>query len=147
MSYDPDVVRILGGVKAVGIKNPKQPLALHKAVVNGIRAGTLVHFKKYTRASNQDMSAILGVAEKTFIAWQKHPGKPIASVSSDRLVRAAKIVSIAEKVLESPDNARTWLNEPQSALNGEVPRDLLTTDVGAQQVEDTLLRMEHGFLA
>jgi putative toxin-antitoxin system antitoxin component (TIGR02293 family) len=147
MSYDLDVVRILGGVKAVGIKNPKQPLALHKAVAKGIRAGTLVHFKKYTRASNQSMSAILGVAEKTLIAWQKHPRKPIAPVSSDRLVRAAKLVSLAERVLESQDNARTWLNEPQSALNGEVPQDLLTTDVGTQQVEDTLLRMEHGFLA
>lgn len=147
MSYDLDVVRILGGVKAVGIRNPGQPLALHKAVAKGIPAVALVHFKKYTRASNQNMSAILGVAEKTFIAWQKHPAKPIAPVSSDRLVRAAKIVSIAEKVLESPDNARTWLNEPQSSLDGEVPRDLLTTDVGTQQVEDTLLRMEHGFLA
>lgn len=147
MPYEADVVRLLGGVKALGIKDPQKPLALHKAVERGVPAVVLVHFKKRAQVSNKWMSEVLGVSEKTFISWQKHPKKHITPVSSDRLVRAAKIVSLAEHVLESPDNARKWLGESQPALGSEIPQDLLSTDVGAQQVEDLLLRMEHGFLA
>jgi putative toxin-antitoxin system antitoxin component (TIGR02293 family) len=145
--YEADVVRLLGGDKALGIKDPKKPLALHKAVERGVPAIVLAHFKKHAGVSNAWMSEILGVSEKTFIAWQKSPRKNITPVSSDRLVRAAKIVSLAERVLESEENARKWLRERQPGLGNEVPQALLSTDVGAKQVEDLLLRMEHGFLA
>jgi uncharacterized protein (DUF2384 family) len=33
------------------------------------------------------------------------------------------------------------------ALGNKIPRALLTTDAGTHQVEDLLLRMEHGYLA
>ena len=107
----------------------------------------VIYFKEHSRLSNRYMCRALGVSEKTFIRWQDDPAKLLDPVFSDRLVRTAKIMGLAEEVLEDGDNARQWLSNPQSALGNEIPQDLLSTDIGAKQVEDLLLQMEHGYLA
>ncbi|MFM9972057.1 MAG: antitoxin Xre/MbcA/ParS toxin-binding domain-containing protein [Burkholderiales bacterium] len=56
-------------------------------------------------------------------------------------------MALAEEVLENAEAARAWLSEPQAALGGRVPMELLATDEGGRQVEDLLLRMQHGYLA
>ena len=148
MSVELDlVVSYLGGKRAIGIKGPEVALTLHRAVEAGIPAQCAFFFKQHAGFSNLLICQLLGVSEKTFTRWQANPKKPLDPVSSDRLVRTAKIMALAEQVLESADNARQWMSEPQSALGNEIPQELLTTNVGAQQVEDLLLQMEHGYLA
>ena len=63
---------------------------------------------------------------------------------SDKLYRAAKILALAIYVLESDKNALTWLKTPNNALKGEIPLNLLDTEVGAHLVEDLLYRIEYG---
>ena len=147
MNLDLALLQYLGGKKAVGLKSLKEPLALHKLVLAGIPAQCALYFKDNAGLSNVIVSELLGVSEKTFIRWQETPKAPINAVASDRLVRSAKIMALAEDVLESRQEAKGWMSEPQSALGNAVPRDLLTTDIGAKQVADMLLQMEHGYLA
>ena len=147
MNLDLALLRYLGGEKALGLKSLKEPLALHKLVLEGIPAQCVLYFKDNAGLSNVIVSELLGVSEKTFIRWQETPKAPINPVASDRLVRSAKIMALAEGVLESREEAKGWMSEPQSALGNAVPRDLLTTDTGAKQVENLLLQMEHGYLA
>jgi uncharacterized protein (DUF2384 family) len=40
--------------------------------------------------------------------------------------------------------ARLWLLAPNRALGGEVPLQMLDTDIGARQVEEVLLRLSYG---
>ena len=47
----------------------------------------------------------------------------------------------------SIDKARVWLKSPNRALGGEVPLDLLDTEIGAHQVEDVLLRLNYGIFS
>jgi putative toxin-antitoxin system antitoxin component (TIGR02293 family) len=145
--YETAIVQFLGGEKMVGISDANEPLALHRLVLAGIPARCVVYFKTNSGLSNVFISHLLGVSEKTFSRWQEHPKKSIGAVASDRLLRSAKVIALAEGVLESRENARAWMSQPQAPLNNTVPQDLLTTDVGAQQVEDLLLKMEHGYLA
>ena len=63
---------------------------------------------------------------------------------SDRVVRFARLMGKAAEVLESPENARKWLNSPQVGLGGAVPLDYAETEVGAREVEDLLGRIEYG---
>ena len=141
------IFRLLGGKRAIGKSLSKSQLELHKLVMDGIPVRSAFMFKELTGFSNLAMCAFLGVSEKTFIRWNEHPDQNLSSVVSDRLVRTARIMGLAEEVLESSENAKKWLNEPQPALANEVPRDLLSSNVGAQQVADLLLQMEHGYLA
>ena len=49
--------------------------------------------------------------------------------------------------LHLPGHAARWLRRPNRALNGELPIDLLDTDVGARQIEDVLGRIAHGVVS
>lgn len=137
----------LGGKRVVGKSAWKSTRDLHHSIVAGLPVGCVIYFKKRSGLSNINMSKALGVSEKTFIRWQDDPEKRLDPVVSDRLVRTAKIMGLAEEVLEDAENSRDWLSNPQSALGNEIPQELLRTDIGAKQVEDVLLRMEHGYLA
>ena len=141
------IFRHLGGKRVVGKAAWKSARDLHNAIVSGLPVGCVIYFKKHTGLSNINMSKALGVSEKTFIRWQDDPAKLLDPVFSDRLVRTAKIMGLAEEVLEDAENSRAWLSRAQSALGNEIPQELLRTDIGAKQVEDVLMRMEHGYLA
>jgi putative toxin-antitoxin system antitoxin component (TIGR02293 family) len=54
------------------------------------------------------------------------------------------IIARVEEVFGSREKAEIWLNEPNRALNLQRPLDLLDTDEGAKQVEEVLIRIEHG---
>ena len=50
---------------------------------------------------------------------------------SDRLVRAARIFSLAVELFDGNDEpARRWLTQPQPALGGSTPWDYAATDIG-----------------
>jgi putative toxin-antitoxin system antitoxin component (TIGR02293 family) len=54
---------------------------------------------------------------------------------------------LAEEVIEDREQAREWLRSPQVGLDNRVPFVLMETEAGAREVEDLLLRIEHGVLS
>jgi putative toxin-antitoxin system antitoxin component (TIGR02293 family) len=63
---------------------------------------------------------------------------------SDRVYRLARVRVHAIDVFDSPSKAGEWMRRPNRALRLQAPLSLLDTDIGAQQVEDVLGRIEHG---
>ena len=63
---------------------------------------------------------------------------------SDRVVRFARLMGKAIKVMESEEAARKWLNSPQVGLGGALPLEYAATEVGAREVENLLSRIEYG---
>ena len=66
---------------------------------------------------------------------------------SDRLVRVARILALAEETFGNPDKAGVWLRRPTALLGGEAPLQWLDTDEGARAVENVLGRIAHGIAA
>jgi putative toxin-antitoxin system antitoxin component (TIGR02293 family) len=66
---------------------------------------------------------------------------------SDRLYAVASSYARSEDVFGARNTALSWLEEPQFALRGARPRELLATEAGRQQVRSLLLRVEHSQLA
>lgn len=85
---------------------------------------------------------IIGVSERT-AARKKADNKPLDPEQSDVLARIARIVGLAEDVLESPQAAHRWLDKPNRVL-GAAPLSLLDTDIGTEQVEEVLMRIQYG---
>jgi putative toxin-antitoxin system antitoxin component (TIGR02293 family) len=69
----------------------------------------------------------------------------LSSAEADSLYRFARIIVLAEKVFEK--DALEWLRTPQHGLGGAIPIDVLQTDEGAREVEELLLRIEHGVIS
>jgi putative toxin-antitoxin system antitoxin component (TIGR02293 family) len=136
------LVDVLGG-RAVLAREPASPYEWANQVEAGLPAASALAFKEALKLTNDELGALLGVSTRTLVRWQ--PGKSrLDAVSGDRLLRSARLFSIATDVLEDPEAAAQWLRSPQRALAGAVPLALARTDVGARAVEALLGRMEHG---
>jgi putative toxin-antitoxin system antitoxin component (TIGR02293 family) len=84
----------------------------------------------------------LGISKAT-LHRRKAQGR-LGPEESDRVLRFARLMGTAVRVMEGEDAARRWLNSPQVGLGGAVPLDYAETEVGAREVEDLLGRIEYG---
>lgn len=92
--------------------------------------------------SEERLAGLLSMSRAT-LHRRKKAGR-LASAESDRLVRFARLLARAEDVFASRDAARSWLQEPAVAFQGEAPLDFADTETGAREVEDLLGRIEYG---
>lgn len=93
----------------------------------------------------QQITQVLGIPLRT-LARRKTEHR-FTPQESDRLYRLSRTIEQATEVLGSAEKARRWLKSPNRALGGEVPFDLLDTDIGAHQVEEVLVRLNHGIFS
>ena len=86
----------------------------------------------------------LGVSRRTL--ERRRRGR-LNAEQSDRLARLIRIVDLATDAIGTEDQATSWLNEPNRALSGARPIDVLDTDAGAHHVEIVLGRLREGSVA
>jgi putative toxin-antitoxin system antitoxin component (TIGR02293 family) len=141
------VIDLLGGEQAIGTA-VRRELDFDQEIKRGFRQRVFVSFKTNTGLSNALLSRVLGVSPRTLDRFA--PVKSNARIKpavSDRLYRAAKVVALAEEVLEDRGQALEWLAAKQAGLGNRIPFELLETEAGAREVEDELERIEHSFVA
>ncbi len=68
----------------------------------------------------------------------------LTHVESERVERVARIAALAERVWEEPELAHEFLASEQPGLEGARPVDLALTELGIKQVEELLMKLEHG---
>lgn len=95
-----------------------------------------------------DANSLLQVSRipaRTFHRRQAE-GKSLSGTETDRVLRIARVASLAERVFEDADKARRWLSKDHRLL-GAKPLDLLASDQGTHEVEAELHRIEWGDFA
>ena len=138
------VNNLLGG-KGVLPVTPLSPLDWVSVIRRGIPSSAVDSLTKFTRLSQAELSAALGIPERT-MARRKREGK-LNSEETAKLIRLARVIERAEEVFEDFDAAIDWLKSTNTSLAGVTPLSLLDTDIGAESVIDTLGRIEHGVFA
>jgi len=63
---------------------------------------------------------------------------------SDRVLRAIRVLSLAESVYGSRGRALAWLRKPHARLDSRAPLSLLKTDTGSRIVEELLIQIDEG---
>lgn len=63
---------------------------------------------------------------------------------SDRVLRAIRVLSLAEAIYGSRERALAWLRKPNPRLDDRVPLSLLQTDTGSRIVEELLVQIDEG---
>lgn len=87
------------------------------------------------------------VIPRRTLSHRRAAGEPLTVEESDRTVRFARIVALAESVFGERDKALRWLRKPKVRLDRRSPLDVLATDAGARVVEQALRQIEHGIFA
>jgi putative toxin-antitoxin system antitoxin component (TIGR02293 family) len=134
----------LGGMNALGKKAGRE-LDFDEEIKRGFRSEVFLSFKTKTGLPNSVLSRILGVSDRSINRY--HQSQRLKPLASDRLYRMAKVLALAESVLEDREQALSWMSSNQKGLGNRKPFDLVETDAGAREVEEELLRIEHGFVA
>ena len=135
------IAETLGGRKVL-----KERLADYIAVIHRVRAG-LPYAALDAVATRYGipvaaLARVIDLPART-LARRKKEGR-FSATESDRLARVARAAASAEDVLENRDNAGRWLQKANRALGGVAPLDLLSSDLGAEQVETILVRIDYG---
>lgn len=115
----------------------------HEQILEGLPFVAVEKVKARVSLTDVEIARLLGISEAT-LRRARAAGSSLDSATSDRLYRLSKLIAVAEEVLESATNAKTWLHRPQPGLEGRVPLELLVTQAGADQVESLLRRIDYG---
>lgn len=118
-------------------------LNLIEQVQDGLPAEAFHDFARAIGLSIDSLSEIVGVSVRT-VQRRLEAGSPLDSTISERLVRLARLYSRVTDVLSDEDLARQWMQTPREVFGGRTPLELARTELGAREVEDLLLRVEHG---
>lgn len=135
------VGRLLGGRRVLGTE-VASAADLVEVITEGLPYASLEAVaKRVGLTSLGETARVLGVPERT-LQRRAELGR-LEPRESELTVRLARLAQRAEEVLEDMGKAYRWLREPNGALGGKCPLELLRTDVGTRLVEDVLERIEH----
>ena len=136
------VADMLGGAKVLGqrLRNMDDWMRMIDA---GLPAAAMEALKERVGLDDPSMASALGISART-LARTRAGQVRLDAVVSDRLYRLARLVALAKEVLEHDDRAVQWLTQPQFGLGQYRPIDLMRSEPGAREVENLLLRIEHG---
>lgn len=94
--------------------------------------------------SREVLYGILHLSRRNFLRRKEQDR--LSPDESDRLYRLARVLAHANRVFEDPEQSADWIQTPNAALGKQQPLVLLDTDIGVQQVDQVLGRIEHGII-
>jgi len=139
MSGIADVVRTLGGPRVVPARTAEE---LRDLVRAGLPYASLSAVAAGLSLDGADVVSILRIPARTLARRKRE--RRLSPDESDRLVRLGRIAALADDVLGGREKANRWLHAGNRALGGAPPLSQLDTDLGAERVEEVLLRLAHG---
>jgi putative toxin-antitoxin system antitoxin component (TIGR02293 family) len=139
------VVDVLGGASVFKGRTVPTSTELRERIKRGLPYRSLESVRERLRLSVPEAASVLHMPPRTLA--RRRQTRKLDGDESDRLYRIARVAAQAFAVFGAEDKAATWLRRPNRALNGELPIDLLDTDVGARQIEDILGWIEHGVVS
>jgi len=78
---------------------------------------------------------------------RKARGERLSDVETDRLVRVARILALANTVFGNPVKSMKWLRTESDRMGGRRPMSMLRTDAGGRLVESRLWQIDEGMFA
>lgn len=138
------LIRTLGG-KKIFTRDVTDLNDLVQQIRQGLPAEAMDALMETYSLTAEDLAKPLGVSLSTI--KRRHQNKHLNPAVSDRLYRIASILALATETLGSREKAVRWLHKPNRTLSGDTPLSRLDTQIGYEQVEDVLFRIEHGIAA
>ena len=118
-------------------------LDIAKGTITGVPVRAILSLQdRWHLFSDEEVGTVVGLSPRTIARYRGEPNKSLDPPQADRVYRLARMQALAEDVLESQEGASNWLRRPQPGLGGEIPLDLLATEVGTREVELLLNRIE-----
>jgi putative toxin-antitoxin system antitoxin component (TIGR02293 family) len=137
-----DIVEVLGGLKTFAHPIQKSD-DLVAQVRAGIPAATVTMLADSLSIKRDQVATRLNIPPRT-LSRRLATKSRLTHDESDRTLRMAKVVALANEVLGAEDKTSRWMVAPNRALGGKIPFDQLDTELGVQSVEQILYAIAYG---
>lgn len=124
----------------IGI-TPTSDFNLAEIVEVGLPLASLTRLRERGLTSTE-LSEIV-ISPRT-LKHRKARNEPLSQEETDRAVRVARILGLAEEVFDNPDKALLWLRSPDDRLANRTPLNMLHTESGGRLVESMLWQLDEG---
>ena len=135
------VIAELGGEAVFG-RTLQTDTDLRAAIREGFPQKVVGSMMNSAGLTLKELSAALDLSPRS-LQRRRRQGR-LAGYESDRLYRLARIVALAKQYIGDEETATRWLKRPNRALGGNIPLDLIDTELGARAVENVLGRIAFG---
>lgn len=132
---------LLGGNQVISSK-PQSNFEWIEVIREGLPSSSIDRILQLTNLAQAELTKALNLSDRTFARHKKLEVLP--SELTAKLIRFARVVARAEEVFGSQDLALEWLKTENSSLNKVTPISLLDTELGAENILQTLGRIEQG---
>ena len=137
-----EIVEFLGGKRTF-----KQPIRKAEDLVAQVRVGlpasTVNLLAETLSMQRAQVARQLNIPART-LSRRLATKSRLTQDESDRTMRMARVVALANEVLGAEDKASRWMVAPNRALGGKRPFDQLDTEPGVQSVEQVLYAIAYG---
>lgn len=117
-----------------------------KAIEKGFSWKTFERFVKNLGLSAEQVADVIGIPRRT-LARRKVEGR-LKADESDRLLRVARVFGSALDLFNGNREAAVlWLTDINIALGGVAPLDYARTQLGADEVENLVGRIQYGIFS
>jgi putative toxin-antitoxin system antitoxin component (TIGR02293 family) len=137
------IYRKLGGRRAFGVTIASDA-DLARAVGKRLPLKFLIYIKDMGFSDREIGQFIISARTRRHRESRK---EPLTVDESDRLVRLARVQSLAEDVFGDPGKANRWLRQGLAIIDGKTPLEVAQTDVGARVVEQIIAKLDWGAAA
>jgi putative toxin-antitoxin system antitoxin component (TIGR02293 family) len=112
---------------------------VRNVITSGIKRSAFDRLKLVTHATNQELADVVRIPARTLARREVfHPDE------SERILRVASTFQRVIEVFEDLNKSRQWFLKPKTALGGNTPLQFCDTEVGADEVNNLLGRIEQG---
>jgi putative toxin-antitoxin system antitoxin component (TIGR02293 family) len=124
-----------------------KPLGSERELASVVHAG--IAPEVVDRLVREGLSArdVAFVTPPRTLSHRKARGERLTLEETDRAVRAARIVALADSIFANHEKALAWLHSPRKVFEGRRALDALATEIGARLVEEELTRIDEGYFA
>jgi putative toxin-antitoxin system antitoxin component (TIGR02293 family) len=134
---------LAGFAAAVGADTQSDPALVH-AIRHGLPLAAIDLLRQWAISAAEIERLVI---PRRTLAHRRKAGQRLSPVESERALRVARVVSLADRTFGEPGKADVWLRRPTRALAGDAPLALIDSEPGARLVEDLLVRIDHGIAA
>lgn len=114
---------------------------LAEIVEQGLPVESLNRLKEHG-VTFTELSEIV-IAPRT-LKHRKARGEDLSHEETDRVIRVARAITLANDVFGNRDKALKWLRTPSDRIGGRTPFSMLRTDAGGRWVESRLWQIDEG---
>lgn len=118
------------------------PLEKMEMADRGVTKRNLESLKALTELDYDELAQALSVGRATLI--NKKGSDKFSPFLSEKIVGLADLYSYGYQVFEDKDRFNQWMFNPNRALGGKSPYDIIHNQFGREEVKNVIGRIEYG---